>query len=439
MQYIYVAGVGNISNELCSALYRNIGIIDPNFLYSIIDGVGGNGFGLESLSRCAFNIRKATEIYSADSQAYIDSGGYSIMTGRVPYDSIGDTIEKYSIYAECEADRYARIFSLDIPFIGFDSPYNTYQILKDANKQSLLNSRVLFEKNPVIAKKFMFVWHFKLAAQYRIFSELYKELELGRWIDGWAIGGMVRLKQIAKISFAPFVGIAYRCLADFIKAGRFDHPFRLHFLGIYVPYDRFMIAVLEKFFARYLEGKIDVEMTYDSINPDHTSRMNPAMPIYHYADGELICYDNVLSIPYTLVDSTYNDEELASYILEEIERRRRGERLLNASSFGALNIKGNLDLDRFFMDMVDHYQICDLFIKNSSYSVIEYRLGRIVADLGQRYPFICNKRFCQCVNLTFQHLFQFHSWFINDKSDERFDELMQYIIRVIDFPKLIDC
>jgi hypothetical protein len=437
VQYIYVSGKGDIASGICRALYRNIGILDPKFLYSIIDGVGSNGFGLDCLSRCAFNIREATDLYCEDSQAYIDSGGYSIMIGKVPYNDIDATIEKYNIYAECEADRYARIFSLDIPFVGFDSPYNTYDIIKDSNRRSLMGSRDLFEKKPVIARKFMFVWHFKLAAQYRIFSELYKELELERWIDGRAIGGMVRLKKIAKITFAPFVGIAYRCLADFMKARRFDHPFRLHYLGIYVRYDRFMIAVLEKLFARYLEGKIAVEMTYDSINPKHTAEMNTSMPIYHYAGGELICYDNVLSIPYSLVDFAYHDEELASYIMEEIERRRRGERLLNASSFGALNIKGNLDIDRFFMDMVDRYEICDLFLKNGSYTVIEYEFKKIISDLGEKYPFICNKRFCQCVLNTCEHLFHFHHWFMNDKTDAEFEELMQYIIRVIDFPKWI--
>lgn len=437
MKYIYVSGAGNIRSDLCKALYRNIGILDPNFLYSIIDGVGSNGFGLDCLSRCAFNIRKAMKLYCDDSQAYIDSGGFSILNGRVPYNNIGATIEKYNIYAECEADRYARIFSLDIPFVGLNSPYNTYEIIKDSNRRSLMGTRDLFEKNPVIAQKFMFVWHFKLAAQYRIFSELYKELELERWVGGRAIGGMVRLRKIAKITFAPFVGIAYRCLVDFMKAQRFDHPFRLHYLGIYLPYDRFMIAVLEKLFARYLEGKIDVKMTYDSINPNHTAIMNPEMPIYNYVKGELICYDNVLSIPYSLVDFTYHDEDLASYILEEIERRRRGERLLNASSFGALNIKGNLDLDRFFMDMVDHYEICDLFLKNGSYTVIEYEFKKIVIDLGGKYPFICDKQFCKCVLNTCEHLFLFHHWFMNDKTDAEFEELMQYIIRVIDFPKLI--
>ena len=43
---------------------------------------------------------------------------------------------------------------------------------------------------------------------------------------------MVALRGITGIRFSPFIGMAYRCLLDYLDAGRFDQDFTLHFLGM---------------------------------------------------------------------------------------------------------------------------------------------------------------------------------------------------------------
>ena len=52
-----------------------------------------------------------------------------------------------------------------------------------------------------------------------------------------------------------------------------DQEFRLHFLGVKIRSDRFIIALIEQLFALYLKGISKLLFTYDSINYNSSSML----------------------------------------------------------------------------------------------------------------------------------------------------------------------
>ena len=178
-----------------------------------------------------------------------------------------DSFLLVTYYAGQEVNNYSYLFSLDIPSSIKYLELNKVDVIYEFNKRALLKLRGLIEIHPELKDKIYFVWHFKIAAQYQIWSRLYKELGLAEFISNRAIGGMVGLHGKTKTNFSPFTAISYRCLLDYLEAENFKNDFRLHFLGMYIGYDRFQIALLEKLFSRYLQDSANVKMSYDSINP----------------------------------------------------------------------------------------------------------------------------------------------------------------------------
>lgn len=125
-----------------------------------------------------------------------------------------------------------------------------------------------------------------------------------------------------KTNFSPFTAISYRCLLDYLEAENFKNDFRLHFLGIYIGYDRFQIALLEKLFSRYLQDSANVKMSYDSINAAHSTRMNSVKPFYLFENDVLRTFGRVTDFPGELIRSIYGDP---GRIYVEIDRYKDGQ------------------------------------------------------------------------------------------------------------------
>ena len=92
-----------------------------------------------------------------------------------------------------------------------------------------------------------FVGQFLRNDQYEVWNKLYREFELYSVFKNRAIGGMVSSRRYFHNVPSPFIGIAYRYLFDFLKFKQKD-DLTIHFLGIYLPQDRFTIILLEKLF-----------------------------------------------------------------------------------------------------------------------------------------------------------------------------------------------
>jgi len=284
----------------------------------------------------------------------------------------------------------------------------------------------------------MFVWHFKLTEQYRIFNELYKKHALGDWIGGRAIGGLVSLRGITNIDFSPFIGIAYRCLHDYIESKKETNTFRLHFLGVNHKVDRFMIIVLENLFKKYLGPKHILDITYDSINYVQTFRENPLSPIYWYVDGQVIRYENVLSVPDELIRIAYPDENTRAIVYEEIDRKKRKERMLMANSFSCFGVYGNIGIDKYMEKKIYESGIINDICEKRNISDVRRSLLSLLDTIQNESPGLFTSIHCKSIIDSFTILHAFHWWLslrFNNKSE--FDNLMTQMTELINFPKMI--
>ncbi|MBF0204661.1 MAG: hypothetical protein HQK67_10195, partial [Desulfamplus sp.] len=353
MEYVYVAGASDVRAENI-ALTQSVSRQTDNYLYSLVDGMNKDNAGCQSITNVVDNMLDCGSHFD-NGNLFVDSGGYSIITGAIEPENIGFTIDLWSYGGEHFKDDFDYLFSLDIPLSLEYKKLNTKTNIYKYNKDSLSEMVILLDKFPELREKIFFVWQFKMLPQYEIWKTLYKELELERYIQNRAIGGMVGLRGVTGIKFSPFIGMVFRCLYDYINADNYSNDFRLHFLGMYNRYDRFEIALMEKLCSYYLsyylgDKNITAKFTYDSVNFAHTARMNPEIPIYCIDGDNIVVYDNVVNVPADVIKKVYEDagSELYKNIQQEIECRRHGKRLDNASSFSPLNIHSNMNLDRYF-------------------------------------------------------------------------------------------
>jgi len=241
------------------------------------------------------------------------------------------------------------------------------------------------------------------------------------------------------IHHSPFTAIAFRCLLDFITAGRVDRPFRLHFLGMYIPYDRFHIAFLEKLFQRYLSGTAQVLFSYDSINYEHTARLNTQQPIFDLINKtDIVCYGSAIEVPSSIIDRVYPDRAINGFIQYELSRRGTGNRLLNIDSFGPLSIYSNKRLDDFFENIIDEYEMVDLFFKTKSPTALSGPLKMLLNDLGKKYPVVFKPKMIKSIEENMEYSYIYHQWYVASRRDyESLEYYLRCFINMIGFPDLL--
>ena len=397
MKYVYVAskpaerGVNYDSaimahNKLC--------------LFSIIEGMRQKHFNTHTLNNTLCTIKDYAENYArpCHGEIFVDSGGYSIIQGTVRPSAVPRFIECYNAMLRLEAGAFDKIFSLDIPWSNKFPEMNTKQKIMEFNDYALSTARAILLAQPEARERFSFVWHFKMPAQYAIWDHLYEKYGLNQIVRHRAIGGMVALRGLTGIRFSPFIGMAYRCLLDYLDAGRFDQDFTLHLLGMYLPYDRFEMAILDGLFGRYLEGEADALTTYDSINPLQTTRKGTKVELFEFTGSGLSVYPNLIDAPAGILEHVYVDPGLLSFVQEEIARRRAGQRLKNADSFGPLNIYSHRQVNRFFEHVVAAHGLAEIFFQEWSLTRINGHfasvLGRLARTCRRCSPPTCANQSC---------------------------------------------
>jgi len=432
MKYVYVAGGSAMDIAMENAITKQTRYA----LYSLIHGLRQKDFGLHTIENVTRDIREFSEMFilPVDGKIVTDSGGYSFIRGDIAPAMLSMLIDCYTVYLESEYDRFDFVFSLDIPFSLKYQKYNTVSNILEANEASLLATRILLDGNIALREKFYFVWHHKMAEQFAIWKHLYDELELRRFVRHHAIGGMVGLKKATGIRYTPFTGMSFYALNAYLNSCFVGEEFRLHVLGIYSPQDRFHIAFLEALFRRYLDGTADIVMSYDSINPVHTARMNTTLPLFHLVGEELEVYHTLLDVPDYLLGKVTSSEEHARKMLEEIERRRNGLRLHNSGAFSPVNVFSNLERDRFFAMLINKYALVEELHRSSSPTSLNGRVNRIFDDIGTRYPGGFTSHMRQTITETFDRTWRWHKWFVDGRNLKVGDELMAQTIREIGFP-----
>jgi hypothetical protein len=438
MNYLHVASMAENSPRgfsLSPIVARQTG----NCLYSLIEGLRQENFGLHTIELVAEKIRqyRASFLQPVGGNIFTDSGGYSIIKGDVHPQDVRRFIKCYNAYVEHDLSLYEYVFSLDIPFSKRYPHMNKKDLIYSFNKESLNDAKRMLEIHPELKDKFYFVWHFKMASQYEIWKRLYNEVDLREVIRNRAIGGMVGMRQVTSKSFSPFTAMAYKCLYDYMSAEEFTAPFRLHYLGMYIQYDRFHIALLEQLFQDYLGALAKVEMSYDSINYSHTVRMNKDQPALDFVKGELHVYEKMTAISESYLKKVYGDERTIEFIDQELARRKHGVNLHDINSLIPINIHSNICLDRLFEHIVKEHCLVDIIKTASSPTTINRRMQSVLKSLANSYPRIFTRKMVQSIMENIILTYEFHHWFVGERSSEKLESMMTAFIKMIGFPECI--
>jgi len=435
MKYIHVASGAIFSDKPLNTDEAVVGITD-SCLISLIGGLRQAEFGYDTMFNVIQDIRKYRRRYMVPwgRRLFIDSGGYSFIKGDIRPQDAMKAIGCYRAYLESERNVYDYIFSLDLPISLKYSSFNTVDNLYHLNRASLVESLEVMERHPEIRDKFYFVWHFKIPTQYQVWKRIHAELDLDGIVGGRALGGMVSIRGLTKITFSPFIGMAYRCLYDYLAAEKFNIPFRLHFLGVYLPYDRFQIAFLEALFRQYLEGIADVEFTYDSIYYSETPRRKvKSLSVFEYAAGEPRIYQRVVDVPDDALIRVYGEPQKIEAVKAEMDRLSKGKKLADINAFIPLYMRGCVDLDRYFEDLIDKYQLVDAFFTCRHIIPLKRRFNNLLTDQAKLLPDIFTKGMVASIIKNLEFTYKLHWWFMNRMDYESLDRLVCAFINMIGF------
>jgi len=405
-------------------------------LISIISGLHQKEFGLDTLSKIKTKIRKFKKDIN-DCKLFIDSGGYSIIIGDINPRDFMKFIDCYHDYLNYEYNNFNYIFSLDIPISLKYSDINTTQSIYKWNNISLSKSKKLIETNEDIRNKFYFVWHFKILKQYKIWDKLYNELELNNLVShNQAIGGLVGLRDIVKINFTPFIGMTFKLLYNYISAGNFNKPLKIHILGIYVKVDRFCVCFLEKLFNKILKQyNTSCTFTYDSINYILSAYLKAReLEIFHINENNMIEKFNTSSlINEDILKLVYKDN--FEYIMNELKRIYSNDKLDQIHSFAPLNVYSQLQIDKFISNQIDNYNLIDEIINCSNWYMYKNYVNSVLYDLNYKHGILFTNLFISAIEESIKYIYAFYSLIKNDKFNQvKLNEMIEKTIANINYP-----
>lgn len=437
MQHVTVASITDSgTNQLKTIIAINR--LTALTLISLITAYTGKDFGYETCGRIIKGIRKFVIKVTKHTgiRLYVDSGGYSIIVGDVPPHLIKRCIETYHHALEYSRDAYDFIFSLDIPFNAKHPSFNTRDKIEGYNRDSLQESVKLISKYQELKEKFILIYHFKTIEHYEIWQKLYRELGLGKHIKHRAIGGMVSLKQTGNIDFAPFIATAYQCLNDYLKSSSYGEEFRVHFLGINVKYDRFLIVILEQLFQRYLGESIPVIFTYDTINYRRSGFH--IKKVYDLVNGKLLVHD-LFELPDELLQKVYYEGQFAARMKQEISLKQKIGRLKNSIEIIPLKVYSELAVDTFFEEQVASHNLIDLIMESANPFDFKARVKEPIKQIFEPYGKIFGSNTSKSARKSLYLLQHFHDWFMNNRDDENeLDYLCRQFISQIKLGRMID-
>lgn len=435
MEHVVVGSSSDLGeNQIEASIINNR--IAGNGLVSLIDGLKGENIGLESMGRTANRIAKYRQHISrpAGANLYNDSGGYSFIKGDLAPHKLDLALDLHQEFFELESDIYDFIFSLDIPYSLKFEWFNTKKNIYDYNKKSLEKSILILSENPKLAEKFFFIEHFKTENHYIIWKRLKDELKVGRYVKCRAIGGMVSIKEIAKLSIAQFIATTYQCLSDYHNSVFNGEDFRIHFLGISVDYDRFMIAFLERLIQRYIGRSAKVIFTYDTIRFKR-SAMNRQNHIYDFNGTNLVAY-NPIEIPESLYTRIYDGQAgIIGQTREDIERKASGFKHKNQANIAPLIISSELSKDRFFEHVIDHYHMVDHMMDETNLVHIKLCTHKALREALHTNVDIFGSKMIDSIMKSLVQVYHFHKWYTEKKGLEELDRLSRkFINHEINFP-----
>lgn len=408
-------------------------------LISLIHGMSSTSFGYTSLMSGLKDIKDFKTAYLTKGEKFfLDSGGYSIVSGQVSTRDINKFIECYNHALVEMKDHMDFAFQLDIPVFLNEPENSTKEKIYELNHQSLSDSISIINKHPELKEKFLAVLQFKIKSQYLIWDKLYNELEVYKYHKYYSVGGLVSLYGICPhVNFAPFIGPVYYWLYYYNKHSNFEHPFLMHILGTYHKFTRFIIFFIQELICRYLEPNNQTAIiTYDSVNYTLSAlyKARVGLDYYRIEDHNKLVADHSHDLDDNLLTDIYKTEECLGSYKENLRRIDSGDSLTDTTFLVPLNLSSQLNLDKFFHEYIKQYGIVDLLINTPNPLTFKNKVAPILSALST-FPTLTPNLVSQLKeSLRLIHVFH-HGWWSNDRDNKaKLDSMMCNFIDKIKFP-----
>jgi len=408
-------------------------------LVSLIHALSSNSFGYNTVEKGVADLKDFKLKYLDGVFPFIlDSGGYSIIAGDVPYNSISKFIDCYNYGLELLKDDFDYVFSLDIPIFIKESERNTINTIGTLNQHSLTQSISIIKQNPELIDKFSLVLQWKMKSQYYIWDALYDDLNLKDYVKNYAIGGLVGLYGMCPhINFASFIGPCFYWFYRYIEKGDFNHPLFIHILGQYHKSSRFILFFLQELFNDYLElvGQT-CKITFDTINYSISSmyKTRIGVDIYINESSNL----NVIH-SYELTDDIlskiYTTPESLNCFHSNWDNIKNNESLNDTSFLIPAYIYSQLQLDQYFEDTIKNNKLIEIFRSRDSVQETPINKWEKLKWQFIKYLDFLTPSFSKFVLVSLSYILTFHYWVIYDNlNKEKLDILMYEFIKKINFP-----
>jgi len=410
-------------------------------LFSLINAFKNKRFGLDTVFDTKQYVRKLRKeiLNPFGAEIFIDSGGYSFIKGDIDPNELTMMIECYTDYLKTETREFDHIFSLDLPVSLEYERFNTREKVLKYNRKSLEMSLELLEDQPKLVNQFYFVWQFKLLEQYEIWKRLSAELRINDVIHNRAIGGMVGLRKMAGIEYSPFIAMTYRCFRDYLDARDSGHDFKLHFLGVNHPADRFVILILERLLKYYLQSMSrtqDVVLTYDTISCRHGSMFKGRNLKVHEFAGDNLVTQSLDKIPDRLITGVYGTGKENNMIRSELDNLNNGRKRKNTACLYPFSVYSHMEENRFFEWIIDTHKMLDMLIGSPGIQKYKRRLKSKLADLAKAHPKVFTRTLCRNLKESLPKVFKMHFWHHNHPigDDQGFDDIITTFTKMINAP-----
>lgn len=440
MEYIHVETSGKAVSGKADYIRASVGQVSIT-LFSLIKGLKQKNFGLDTLIGIADTIEHFRSKYLAPfgKKLLMDSGGYSVIVNDISELHIGKLIGAYHEYLVKAVSRYDYIMTLDIPLMIGNDRFNSASNIYSLNRQSLEKTRESVIEHPDLRDKMYLVWQFKTREHFEIWNRIVSELDLNRHLKHRALGGMVGIREATEIDFCPFIANAFHSFMDYEDSPEPANEFRLHFLGINIRSDRFVISLLEKLFESYMGDNRKAVLTYDSISPHRTAQNRlKSLAIYHFQD-ELEVYREIPEVPDSILEQVYSKElELFDEIKKEIERITKFRNVEHSGAFGPLNIYSNNAIDNYFQHIVRKYELVDLIIRSKNGIHFDNTLRAMCNELSEDIPHLFTDPFVASMKTNISLIKDFSWFYKNVREKKKMNEKVYRYIEKIGFKRVLN-
>jgi len=402
------------------------------YLYSLYNGFSNSNFGYNSLHKLSYNIKEFYDNLYSNEELIIDSGGYSAIVGDINPRDISKFIECYSYFLEYHNDNLDYIMSLDIPIMLEYPMYNTYEYIRNVNFKSYGESKKILDQKEELYKKFLFVWHFKLHKQFKIWKDIYNTFFSNNKINHHAIGGLVSLRGITGIKFSPFIGPVYRCL-KLIENNEYQNSL-IHILGVYGRHDRLFMQIINDLFNDYYlkDKNKSIDITFDTINYTISGLFRIRdLPLIQLLKSKSLLQSE--SKTYEYLEKFVPNKQVLKQIMIEIDNIKKGKQIQNTRLLSLTYVIYSSILDRMMQKFIKEENIVELLIKNPDYNKLKNKVLPLIYKAGKQFPFAFANLDRQILS-NFYWLTNFHRSYIDGAGIDRIDKGIEHFIDAIKFP-----